>query len=139
MAGELVVVDTGLFSDALLPSREHVVDAYERDLAGRKLVISFQTVAEVRYGAKWRGWGGIRLHAMEQHFAAAIEVPSHAALISEWASLRNACRRSGHAFHDKVHTDDLWIAATATLLDLPLVTHDGGFRGVPGLDVTCHV
>jgi hypothetical protein len=47
MAGELVVIDTGLFSDALLPSREHIVDAYESDLAGRKLVISFQTAAEV--------------------------------------------------------------------------------------------
>ena len=139
MTGELVVIDTGLFSDALLPSRDHVVDAYERDLDGRKLVVSFQTVAEVRYGALWRGWGRKRVQAMESHLSTALEVPAHVDLTREWALLRNDCRRAGHAFHAKIHVADLWVAATATLLGLPLVTHDSGFRGVPGLDVICHV
>jgi len=128
-----------VFSDTLSPSREGVGVRYANDLVGRTLLISFQTAAEVRYGALWRRWGEQRMEAMERHLAVVTEVPPHAALTHEWAVLRNQCRRSGHALHNKVHTGDLWIAATATLLGLPLVTHDGGFRGVPGLNVICHV
>lgn len=134
-----VVVDTGVFSDALSRSNQGIGKLYAEDLARKLLLISFQTAAEVRYGAAWGGWGKKRLDAMEQHLATVTEVPPHAALTSQWAVLRNECRRSGHAFHDKAHIGDLWTAATATLLDLPLATHDQGFRGVPGLDVICHV
>ncbi len=132
-------MDTGVFSDTLSPSREGVGKLYTHDLVGRNLLISVQTAAEIRYGARWRNWGKPRLDAMERHLASVTEVPPHAALTREWAVLRNECRRSGHAFHNKVHTGDLWIAATATLLNLPLVTHDGGFREVPGLSVICYV
>ncbi len=62
---------------------------YAQDLAGRKLLISFQTAAEVRYGALWRGWGQPKLGFMERHLATAVEVPPHAELTNEWAMLRN--------------------------------------------------
>ena len=112
---------------------------YAQDLAGRKLLISFQTAAEVRYGALWRRWGQPRLEFMERHLATAVEVPPHAELTNEWAMLRYECRLAGHAFQNKHHTADLWIAATARLFNLPLITHDSGFQGVPGLDIVCHV
>lgn len=134
-----VVVDTGVFSDALSPSRESMRALYAQDLVGRKLLISFQTAAEVRYGALWRGWGEQRLNLMERHLATAVEVPPHDELTNEWAMVRSECRRAGHAFQDKCHIADLWVAATARVFNLPLITHDSGFRGVPGLDVICYV
>ncbi len=35
--------------------------------------------------------------------------------------------------HEKVHMGDLWIASAAIRWDVPLVAHDGIFRGCPGL------
>lgn len=134
-----VVVDTSVFSDMLSPSRQGLGALYAQDLAGKMLLISFQTAAEVRYGALWRGWGKERLDAMERHLDTATEVPPHDELANEWAMLRFDCRKAGHAYQDKLHGSDLWIAATARLFDLPLITHDSGFRGVPGLEVICHV
>jgi len=49
--------------------------------------------------------------------------------------LRAACRVAGHPLHDKAHAGDLWIAASAVAYGLPLVTDDGIFAGVPGLQV----
>lgn len=133
----VAVVDTSVFSDALSPSRDHVGALYAEDLVGKKLLISFQTAAEIRYGALWRGWGEQRLEFMERHLATALEVPPHAELTKEWAMLRNECRMNGHSFHDKRHGADLWIAATARLLGVPVVTHNKGFLGLPGLGVIC--
>ena len=48
-----------------------------------------------------------------------------------WAT----CRVAGHPLHDKAHAGDLWIAASAVAYGLPLVTDDGIFAGVPGLQV----
>lgn len=46
--------------------------------------------------------------------------------------MSDACRRIGRP----IDTADVWIAATALLLDAPLVTHNGAhFSGVPGLTV----
>ena len=40
----------------------------------------------------------------------------------------------------RLEADDAWVAATASLLNLPLLTHDKDFRdlGYPGLTVICH-
>ena len=51
-----VVVDTDVYSARLLPSST-LARRYEPLLVGRVEFISFQTVAEVRYGVLLRGWG----------------------------------------------------------------------------------
>jgi hypothetical protein len=137
-AGEFIVVDTGVFSDGLSPSRDDLGVVYAKDLHGKRMLISFQTAAEVRYGGLKRGWGQRRLSLMEHRLSSAVEVPPHTELTIEWATLRNDCRTAGHAFQDRRHTADLWIAATARLIDAPLITHDSAFRGLPGLTVICH-
>lgn len=134
-----VVVDTNVFAANLQEISSNLVELYELDTTRKTLLISFQTAAEIRYGAANASWGQRRIAAMEQRLAVAATVPPTESLVREWARLRDDCRRAGHPFHEKVHVADLWIAATATLLDLPLVTHDAGFRGVPGLEVICHV
>jgi len=58
------VVDTGVFGADLVPGSE-LSDLYEPILRGRPVFISFQTVAELRYGARRRGWGDLRLRQLE--------------------------------------------------------------------------
>jgi len=132
-----VVVDTGVFSAPLSRKAGGLVDLYRDDLVGRKLLISFQTVAEVRYGALKAGWGSRRVEELESRISLALTVPPHDALTHEWAELRHVCRQAGHAFQDKIHSADLWVAATARLAGVPVVTHDTGYRELPGLDVIC--
>jgi predicted nucleic acid-binding protein len=45
------------------------------------------------------------------------------------------CQRIGHALSQRAHDADRWIAATAVRLGIPLVSNDGIFRGVPGLQL----
>ncbi|HTV10971.1 MAG TPA: hypothetical protein VME20_03845 [Acidimicrobiales bacterium] len=40
--------------------------------------------------------------------------------------------RAGHALGDKLHDGDRWVASAAIRLGLPLVSHDGVFKGAPG-------
>jgi predicted nucleic acid-binding protein len=54
--------------------------------------------------------------------------PGH--LCRWWATVRVACRRLGRS----IDVADAWIAATALLYGVPLVTHNAGhFESVPGL------
>jgi len=134
---DLVVVDTGVFSAALGSDKEGLAMLYAADLQGKKLAISFQTEAEVRFGALAAGWGSTRLDALEDRLAMAVVVPAHAALTVAYAELRNECRKTGHALRAGRHAADLWIASTALILSAPLVTHDRVFVGVPTLTVIC--
>jgi len=136
---DAVVVDTNVFSAALKDSSSELIELYGPDLGGKKLVISFQTAAEMRYGAARDNLGPRRRAALERRLRMAVTVPPSDAPVREWANLRNECHKRGHAFHQKVHVADLWIAATARLIDAPLVAHDKAFRGLPGLDVICRV
>ncbi len=138
MIENLAIVDTDVFSAVLAPRRDDIRPLYEEDLIGRKLAISFQTAAELRYGALAGGWGTKRIGDLESRIEQAITVPPTDALTVEWAKLRNECKRAGHALHQKEHTGDLWVAATARLLDVPLIAHDRVYQGVPDLTVISH-
>jgi predicted nucleic acid-binding protein len=51
------------------------------------------------------------------------------------AALRLACRTIGHPLADRAHANDLWIAATAVHLDVPLLTADRVFESTPRLQL----
>ncbi len=72
---------------------------------------------------------------MERQIAKAAQIPPYDQLAHSWATLRADARTDGHALAGKTHMADLWIAATAVVLDLPLVTHDRVFLGAPGITV----
>jgi predicted nucleic acid-binding protein len=131
------VVDTGVFGASLGADPLGLVKLYEAELTGARLVISFQTVAELRYGALSSHWGARRTAEMEARIRLAVTIPPHDDLATEWARLRDECRRHGHGLQDKKHSGDLWIAATARLLGLTLVSHDRVHLGTPGLTVIC--
>jgi predicted nucleic acid-binding protein len=89
-----VVVDTDVFSARLVPD-SLLAQRYEPVLAGRAEFISFQTLAEVRYGAQLRRWGAARLRRLDLAVAKIEVVHSGDDLIRVYASLRVACARSG--------------------------------------------
>lgn len=102
-------------------------------MAGHQLILAAVTVAELRYGGLFAGWGDQRRQRLEESIAATTVVPVSDALLTTAAELRHACRQVGHALHEPVHANDLWIAASAVHIGAPLVTADAVFDGVPGL------
>jgi len=57
------------------------------------------------------------------------------ALCTKWAEVMVAAQSRGY----RIERADAWIAATALLYDLPLVTHNrSGYRGVPDLTIISH-
>lgn len=133
-AGGPVVIDTGVFGADLVPGSP-LVALYEPFVAGRPAFISFQTVAELRFGALQRNWGAARMRNLETRLRAAQIVYPGPDLVQLYAQLRVDCARIGHALGQRAHDADRWVAATAIRLDVPLVAHDRVFKDVPGLDL----
>jgi len=127
-----LVVDTDVYSARLTPGST-LAERYDALLVGRPAFLSFQTVAELRYGALLRGWGAPRLQRLEAAIARAEIVHTGGDLVRAYAELRVACERTGHALGQRDHDADRWIAATALRLGVPLVSNDRIFEGTPGL------
>ncbi|AYE94690.1 PIN domain nuclease [Mycobacterium paragordonae] len=131
------LVDTDVFSLIYLrkDSRDARVASWREYLTGRRVLISFQTRAEVFAGARGAGWG-------QRRMATAIEtldrtptirrdnevVDAYALLVSEW-------RRLGHALRAREHNGDRLIAACAVAKRLDLLAGDGIYQGAPDLFV----
>ena len=129
-----IVIDTDVFSADLVPG-SRLAEYYAPVVTGRLAFISFQTAAELRYGAIRRGWGQPRMRRMAAKIERVEVVHSGPELVAVYAQLRADCEAAGHALAQKAHTADRWIAATAIRLEIPLVSNDGIFRGVPGLQL----
>lgn len=127
-----IVVDTDVFS-ALLAPESALARRYDPILVGRPVFLSFQTVAEVRFGAVRRGWAARRLRQLDAEIGRATTVHSGPGLIAVYVELRATCERSGHALGQREHDADRWVAATALRLGLPLVSNDRIFENASGL------
>ena len=55
-----IVIDTDVFGADLVPE-SRLSELYEPVIVGRPAFISFQTAAELRFGALLRGWGTARM------------------------------------------------------------------------------
>lgn len=105
---------------------------YSSLLAGRTLVISFQTVAEQFRWAAERGWGDRRRSDLEAYLQQFLVYPYSADLAREWAAIMSATSKAGRP----MLAGDGWVAATARLIGAPLATHNRRhFEAVPGLTV----
>jgi len=127
-----IVIDTDVFG-ADLVRRSALAELYDPIIIGRKAFISFQTAAELRYGAFRRNWGPRRMQELEVRIARAETVHTGPELIETYARLRTDCERIGHALAQREHNADRWVAATALRLGIPLVAHDRIYENVPGL------
>lgn len=134
----LAVADTVIVSAILVGAQRareaELLKRYDIHLRGKSLVLSFATVAELRYGALKGGFSPSRRQIMEDWFSdtATIVMPDND-LVNICASLRDACRKNGHALSGKIHDSDRWIASTAIRYSIPLISDDGIFRDTPDL------
>ncbi|MGI8539211.1 MAG: type II toxin-antitoxin system VapC family toxin [Rubrobacteraceae bacterium] len=125
-----LVVDTDVVS--FIFKRDSRAELYRPHLDGELLVISFMTVAELDLWTLERDWGEPRRRSMEEHLRNFVVYPYDRRMCRKWAEVSDASRRKG----EPVGVADAWIAATALLHDMPLVTHNlEHFSGIEGLEV----
>jgi predicted nucleic acid-binding protein len=130
-----VVVDTMVISWLLDERANLLADRYRMLIDASPVVLAFQTVMELRYGALRADWGDLRRRRLERRIAELSVVQPDDEMISICAELRKECRRIGHPLASKIHDSDRWIAATAIRLGVPLVSHDSIFTAAPRLEL----
>ena len=119
-----VVVDTMVISWLLDDRPNRLANQYRALIGDAPVVLAFQTVMELRFGAVRAGWGELRNRRLERRVAELNVVQPDDEMITVCAELRADCRRIGHPLGNKIHDGDRWIAATAIRLRVPLVSHD---------------
>ncbi|MDE2884481.1 MAG: PIN domain-containing protein [Chloroflexota bacterium] len=124
-----IVLDTSVVS-VLLNERPAVACRYYEDqLRGSRLLVSFQTLEEIWFGAYQASWGLRRRGELTGRLARYEVVWPGPELVDRTAQLRVEQRRKGR----ELTTADAWIAATALSLGCPLAAHDRDFGAVDGL------
>jgi tRNA(fMet)-specific endonuclease VapC len=114
-----VVVDTCVLS--YLYNGHSLAESYRSHVEGNTAIISFMTLAELHYGTLKNEWGEPRRVELMTHVARDyVLFPFNRALCLQWARVRERSRRDGR----QIAVADSWIAATAMLYNIPLVTHN---------------
>lgn len=105
---------------------------YRPHTADRIAVISFMALAELERWALSAGWGERRKQELERHLRRYSVAHSSPASCRVWAEVMDGSRRAGRP----IAVADAWHAATALLLDLPLVIHNRShFANVTNLTI----
>lgn len=116
-----VVVDTSIASMIQKGSDGNAMDPfYKAELEGKTVVISFQTVDEMLFGALRDGWGPRRHDALVSFLRRFVVVPGN----YEVAEVSARVRHQAEAIGRRLGTADAWIVATAVAFGVPLVTND---------------
>lgn len=130
MDTEFVVIDTDVISYLFKGDTRGAL--YEPYLDNKLGLLSFMTVAELDLWAATRNWGMKRREELAIFLSPYIVIESSRELCRKWAGIRDQVSRTG----SHLDTADAWIAATALLYDLPLLTHNRDhFARVPNLSV----
>jgi len=123
-----VVLDTNVVS--FLMKGHRLADGYRPHLEGRRLAISFMTVAELYEGACRAKWGRQKLSRLSEGIRAYLVLPFSLEICRQWGAIRCARRQQ------PIAVDDAWIAATAKVHGLPLITHNpADFRDIEGIRI----
>jgi tRNA(fMet)-specific endonuclease VapC len=128
-----LVVDADVIS--FLFKNHPIAKLYDSELLGHTLMLSFMTLAELDRWVIQRKWGEARRTWLNRYLDTFVVIPYHRALCTKWAEVTVGAQARGY----RIEYADAWIASTALLYDIPLVTHNGGdYRGVPGLTLISH-
>ena len=129
LTGSRVVIDSNVMS--YIAKRSPIADYYLPYLAGREVVISFQTREEALFGAYLAGWGERRVNDLKQQMDQyEVHWPDDE-LVDLCARLRQQRQAAGR----RLEVADAWVAATALYLECPLASHDGDFSDIPDLQL----
>jgi predicted nucleic acid-binding protein len=126
----VAVVDTNVVSYIF---NQHTLGAaYQTRVQGQILLISAQTLEELRYGAIKAQWGESRRSRLEDFLKTFNTVHTSDAICSACAEIRVQVKQKGFV----LDLADAWIAATALELKVPLVTHNAkDFEAIDGLTI----
>jgi len=106
-----VVVDTMVISWLFDDRPNRLADRYRELIGPSPVLLAFQTVMELRYGALRAGWGQLRRRRLEHRIAELTVIQPDDEMITACTDLRVRCAQIGHALGDKLHDGDRWIAA----------------------------
>jgi predicted nucleic acid-binding protein len=125
-----LVVDTDVLSFIFKHDTRAV--SYIPHLADKVVIICFMTLAELRQWALVRNWGTVNKQRLENFLQSYIIFHSDDRLCAEWSEVTYMAIRNGRP----IDSADAWIAATAMLHNVPLVTHNKKhYAGVDGLTI----
>jgi predicted nucleic acid-binding protein len=125
-----VILDTDVLS--FLAKGDTRATLYTRALAGKRLCICFQTVAELRLWALVRRWGSSRRDALNSLLDHFVVLPYDSMMAQRWADVTAHRRRLGRP----IDCGDAWIAASALRHGAALLTHNAkDYADIPGLSL----
>lgn len=110
-----LLVDTDVFS--YVAWRRSQADDFREILRGRLLSVSFATVGELFYGAAKGRWGPRRVERLTATLRPYIVLPGTYEVATTFGSILAA-------FRDQVEERDMWVAATAIVHEMPIVTNN---------------
>jgi predicted nucleic acid-binding protein len=124
------LIDTDVLSYIL--KHDSRAEWYLQHLTDTVVVISFMSYAELERWALMRRWGPARRQGVRRFLDAFITPSVDRRLCEAWAEIMVEARVAGRSI---AHAD-AWVAATARVYDVPLVTNNARhFAGVAGLSV----
>ncbi len=127
---DFIVLDTNIIS--YLFKKDTRGDLYAPHLENKLGCLSFMTMAELDQWADMHNWGVRKRAELETFLQPSTVIESDRELCRQWAALRSQVQRDGF----QIETADAWIAATALLYHVPLVTHNRAhFSRVRGLQL----
>ena len=113
-----VVVDTDVVSYLFKGDTRSAL--YRPHISGKVLLISFMTLAELRQWSLLKNWGERRRQELKIFLEDYAVIQSDDRLCTKWAEVTRSAIRNGLP----IDTADAWVAATALLHGMPLVTHN---------------
>lgn len=123
-----VVLDTDVASYIL--KKDTRAAQYREIIGSAELMLPFMAEAELLQWAELHQWQSAKLQLLADFVARVRVVHSSRALAQTWARVMVDARRKGR----RMDVADAWMAATALLYDLPLVTNnEKDYRAVAGL------
>lgn len=133
--GTAVVLDTNVAGAMLKDTPPPWLALYEPILQASLHTISVQTEGELRRWALRHGWGRDRWVLLDGLLARVLVLPADRTVAQVWARLMTHAEAQGRT----LMTADAWIAATAVVHELLLVTHDRDMVDLDfdGLQVVC--
>ena len=128
---DALLIDTDVFS--FLFKGDTRADRYLPHTTGKRLCLSFMTVAELLRWALAYNWGPARRQSLDRALGRYLVLPYDAVMSETWARITVQRARAGKP----ISCGDGWIAASAVRHGLELLFHNGkDFLGIEGLRLT---